>query len=295
MRDRLLNRKRKTGENYEALLTRHALERFLYRLSTSSFRNQFVLKGAYAFLVWEGDLHRPTRDIDFLGFGQPEQLEEAIREIASTEVPEDGVEFDPESVEARPIRDEDEYGGTRIKLDAGIGSAELRLQIDVGFGDAVTPAPEDISFPSLLDFPTPKVRSYPKAPVVAEKLHGLVVLGIANSRMKDFYDLWYLSQNFTFQGELLTEAIQATFDRRETSLPDSSPLSLSEAFAQDNQKQQQWSAFVQRTRLEEDVPDLQHVIDELGQFLLPPLEAASREKPLSAQWLPPGPWRSESA
>ncbi len=295
VRDRLLNRKRETGENYDALLTRYALERLLYRLGESPFRDQFVLKGAYAFLVWEGDLHRPTRDLDFLGYGRPEQLENAIQTIAAADVPSDGVDYDPESVEANPIRDEGEYGGTRVKLDARIGSAELRLQVDVGFGDVVTPEPEDISFPSLLDFPAPKIRSYPKAPVVAEKLHGLVVLGIANSRMKDFYDLWHLSQNFSFDGGLLTEAVEATFDRRSTAIPNEKPLSLSESFARDDQKQQQWSAFVRRTRFDEVVPDLEEVIGELERFLLPLLEASDAGETVNATWSPGGPWHPENS
>ena len=185
VRDRLLHRKRKTGENYEALLIRYALERLLYRLGQSDLRDQFVLKGAYSFLIWQGDLHRPTRDLDLLGYGSPEQLEEVFQRLCRMDdVPEDGVRFDAESVEVASIRDADAYGGMRVRLDATLGSAALRLQVDVGFGDAVVPPPEDTSFPTLLDFPAPEIRTYARPTVVAEKLHGLVTIGITNTRME---------------------------------------------------------------------------------------------------------------
>ena len=296
VRDRLLNRKRETGENYEALLTRYALERLLYRLSQSDLRDQFVLKGAYAFLIWQGNLHRPTRDLDLLGYGSPEQLETAFRQLCRMDdVPEDGVRFDPDSVEVQPIRDADEYGGMRVRLDAKLGSAELRLQVDVGFGDAVVPAPEDTSFPPLLDFPAPEVRAYSRSPVVAEKLHGLVTLGIANSRMKDFYDLWYLSREFSFEGPTLADAIQATFDRRETTLPASRPQALTDTFAGDDRKQRQWTAFLGRTQLENDDPDLTAVIDLLNRFLWPPLNASRRDRPFRRRWPPGGPWADSAS
>lgn len=296
VRDRLLNRKRETGENYEALLTRYALERLLYRLGQSDLREQFVLKGAYAFLIWQGDLHRPTRDLDLLGYGKPEMLEQVFRRLCEEEAgPEDGVRFDPNSVEVQPIRDADEYGGMRVRLDAALGSAELRLQVDVGFGDVVVPEPEDTSFPSLLDFPSPDVRAYSQPTVVAEKLHGLVTLGIANSRMKDFYDLWYLSREFSFQGPTLTEAIQSTFDRRETALPSSEPQALTDTFADDEQKQRQWSAFLNRTQLETEDPDLGAVIGQLNRFLWPPLNACREGRVLHHRWPPGGSWTDESS
>ena len=291
VRDRLLHRKRETGENYEALLTRFAIERLLYRLGQSDHREQFVLKGAYAFLIWQGNLHRPTRDLDLLGYGSPDQLETVFRQLCRMDDEfEDGVGFDPESVEAEPIRDADEYGGIRVRLDATLGSAELRLQIDVGFGDTVSPAPEEVVFPSLLDFPEPEIRSYPRPSVVAEKLHGLVTLGIANSRMKDFFDLWYLSRNFSFKGSSLTRAIGSTFARRETELPASPPDALTTAFARDEQKQQQWSAFLRRTRLDTSEPDLVEVIEKIKSFLWPPLSAAEEKPGFDQEWLPGGPW-----
>lgn len=291
VRDRLLNRTRETGENYEALLVRYALERLLYRLGQSDLRDQFVLKGAYSFLIWQGDLHRPTRDLDLLGYGSPEQLEGIFRRLCRMDdVPEDGVRFDAESVEVTPIRNADEYGGIRVRLDATIGSAELRLQVDVGFGDAVVPPPEDTSFPVLLDFPAPEIRTYPRPTVVAEKVHGLVTLGITNTRMKDFYDLWYLGRTFDFEGPVLVDAIQSTFERRETDVPASRPPALSEAFADDGRKRRQWDAFLDRTRLESAETDLTAVIEHLEAFLWPPLQASGKDAAYRKHWPPGGPW-----
>jgi predicted nucleotidyltransferase component of viral defense system len=291
VRDRLLSRKRETGENYEALLVRYALERLLYRLGQSDLRDQFVLKGAYSFLIWQGDLHRPTRDLDLLGYGSPEHLEEVFQRLCRMDdVPEDGVRFDAESVEVASIRDADAYGGMRVRLDATLGSAALRLQVDVGFGDAVVPPPEDTSFPTLLDFPAPEIRTYARPTVVAEKLHGLVTLGITNTRMKDFYDLWYLSRTFGFEGSVLVDAIRSTFRRRETGPPASRPQALSETFAEDEQKQQQWAAFLDRTRLESTDPGLTTVIDQLGLFLWPPLQASGTDSTYRKHWPPGGPW-----
>lgn len=291
VRDRLLNRKRETGENYESLLVRYALERLLYRLGQSDLRDRFVLKGAYAFLIWQDDLHRPTRDLDLLGYGTPEQLEEAFRRLCLMDkVPEDGIRFDAESVEALPVRDADDYEGMRIHLDAMLGSAELRLQVDVGYGDIVVPSPKDTVFPSLLDFPAPDVQAYPRPTVVAEKLHGLVTLGIANTRMKDFYDLWYLSNTSSFEGPTLVKAIQSTFERRKTAVPSSRPIALSNAFMEDERKEQQWSAFLDRTRLESPEPSLKTVIEQLARFLCPPLKASREDSTFQSDWPTGGPW-----
>jgi hypothetical protein len=165
----------------------------------------------------------------------------------------------------------------------------------VGFGDAVVPAPEDTSFPSLLDFPAPEVRAYSRPTVVAEKLHGLVTLGIANSRMKDFYDPWYLSREFSFEGPTLADAIQAAFDRRETTLPASRPQALADTFAGDDRKQRQWTAFLGRTQLENDDPDLTAVIDLLNRFLWPPMNASRRGRPFRRRWRPGGPWADSAS
>ncbi len=290
IRDRLLNRARETGESHQALLTRYALERLLYRIGASEVEEQFVLKGAYAFLVWQQDLHRPTKDLDLLGYGDPDELEVLLRRVCEVEVQDDGVSFDPDSVSAGPIRDQEEYDGMRVTIEASIGSAELQLQVDIGFGDVVVPDPQVAEIPTLLDLPAAKLRTYPRETVVAEKLHGMVMFGIANSRMKDFYDIWYLCSQFPFEGASLTEAIEATFSRRETEIPTELPLALADEFANDAQKQTQWASFESRTQLEVFDADFESVIAQLRSFLWPPLRQAGQSAPFEKHWPPEGPW-----
>ncbi|WP_022836389.1 nucleotidyl transferase AbiEii/AbiGii toxin family protein [Salisaeta longa] len=294
VRDRLLNRSRESGESHQALLTRFALERLLYRIGASDVEDQFVLKGAYAFLVWQNDLHRPTKDLDLLGYGDPAQLEAIFQAVCQVDVPDDGVSFDPDSVEVAAIRDQETYGGVRVTLNAYVGNAHLPLQIDVGFGDAVHPTPQTTTFPTLLNFPAATLRTYPRETVIAEKLHGMVVFGIANSRMKDFYDVWYLSRTFAFDGSTLTKAIDATFECRATGLPERTPSALTEDFARDDRKQTQWKAFGKRTRLQAFEEDLRPVIDQIRRFLYRPLASLRTGDPFNQHWSPEGPWKPRS-
>ena len=238
MRARLLNRARADKADYQILLTRYAIERFLYRLSVSDQRERFVLKGAMLFAIWQDDPFRPTRDLDLLGHGDPgpAMVATAIRSICSVDVPDDGVVFDVAGVEAAPIRGEDEYPGVRVRTGATIAGARLRIQIDVGFGDVITPGAIEIEYPTLLDLPAPILRAYPLETVVAEKAEAIVSLGIGNTRMKDFHDLWMIAQTFTFEFGTLTDAIQQTFERRRTSLPEQLPVGLSEHFALEREK-----------------------------------------------------------
>lgn len=293
VRQRLLNRAREEGEDFQRLLVRYALERLLHRVNLSDWHDRFVLKGAFTFLLWEGTLHRPTRDLDLMGYGSPEPraVEDVFRAIVNIdEEPDDGLRFDPSSVTAAPIREQAEYDGIRVKLMAHLGSARIPLQIDVGFGDAITPDPESATFPALLEFPAPQVRIYPRESVVAEKLHGMVRFGIATSRMKDFYDIRHLAQRFAFEGPALTAAITATFERRETPIPEKAPQALTPTFADDAGKRQQWTAFLRRTGLAEETLDLSAVIDTLRDFLLPPLSACARSQAFDREWQPGGPW-----
>jgi predicted nucleotidyltransferase component of viral defense system len=286
---RLLRLARERGESLEYLLMRFATERFLYRLSRSAVRDRFVLKGATLFAAWEGDVHRATRDVDLLKFGEnaPDAVVEAVRAMATTGVEPDGLAFDPATVRAEPIREGQEYGGVRVTLLAHLGRARVRVQVDVGFGDAVTPGVEEVELPPLLDFPAPRLMGYPRETVVAEKLQAMVALGMANSRMKDFYDLWHLARTFPFDGPTLTAAVAATFERRGTPVPAGPPLALTVAFAADAAKRAQWAAFVRRSGLE--APMLEAVVEELGRFLLPVLEAARGGAPVEGKWSPGGP------
>ncbi len=213
---RLAQRRTKTGEDYNVLLVRFTLERLLYRLSISKHREQFVLKGAMLFALWEPEMHRATRDLDLLGFGQstPERLADIFKELCNLEVEADGVVFDSRSVGCEDIRAQDEYAGIRVKLRATVGKAVVPLQVDVGFGDALPVAPEEITFPVMLGMAAPKLRAYSRETVVAEKLEAIVKLGMLNSRFKDYFDLHYLAQKFPFDGVLLAKSIAGTFARR---------------------------------------------------------------------------------
>lgn len=291
VRQRLLNRARAEGDDFQVLLTRYVLERFLYRLGRSEHRDQFVVKGAMLFVLWEGDLHRTTRDLDLLGSGPSgiADVERAVRDVLTTEVEDDGVSFAPETVRGDLVREEQEYEGVRVTAEARVGNARVRLKLDVGFGDAVTPEAEEATFPTLLGGPPPVLRAYPKETVVAEKLQAMVVLGILNSRMKDFYDLWHLARHDAFDGATLAEAVRATFERRGTPVPSAAPLALTDGFAGDRGKQTQWRAFVRRGRLSEDVT-LTEVVAVLHSFLLPVLGAARDGARLDERWEPGGPW-----
>lgn len=294
VRQRLLSRARETGEDYQTLLTRYALERLLFRLGHSSKGKRFVLKGAYAFLIWQGESHRQTRDLDLLGYGAPEssRLEDLFRHLCAADVPDDGVLFETSSVAAAPIREQTEYGGIRLTLTARIDTARLPLQVDVGFGDAVTPAPLVEIFPALLEFPAPQVRAYPRETVIAEKLHAIVQFGIASSRMRDYYDLWYLSRRFAFEGPALTDAIAATFERRSTPLPSALPQGLTAAFGEDARKKQQWRAFRKNSYLAAEAPSLASAVEALGAFLGPPLEVLGAGHSLDARWPAGGLWKA---
>lgn len=276
VRQRLLGRARERGEEYQLLLERYVQERFLYRLERSRYGSEFVLKGATLFIVWQGERHRITRDLDFLGEGAPtaERLRERIEAACRIEVQEDGVRFQTGTVEIGSIRDDQEYEGLRARVEAYVGSARIRLQIDVGFGDAVWPEPNPEAFPVLLeDFEAPRPRMYPKEAVVSEKFQAMIDLGMANSRMKDFYDVWVLSERFAFDGTTLAEAMRRTFERRRTPIPSAVPLALSDEFATDGTKQRQWRAFTRKGRLGVSNLELSEVVRRIRPYLMAPAKS----------------------
>lgn len=251
VRARLKQRADAKRQDFNLMLTRYGLERLLYRLSVSPHAANYLLKGALLFSLWYDQPHRPTRDADLLGFG-PDDIGTAVsafREICQIEV-DDGIAFDAASVRGSVIRKEAGYGGVRIDLLAKLDGARLALQVDIGFGDAVTPAPETVSYPVLLeDLPAPQLRAYPKYTVVAEKFHAVCLLGMANTRMKDYFDLWVLLTEGALEAAELRRAVDATFARRRLLVPSTVPSGLSDAFALDPAKQGQWAAFLQRNRL----------------------------------------------
>ena len=282
----LAQRRAKTGEDYNVLLVRFTLERLLYRLSRSSHREQFILKGAMLFALWEPALHRVTRDLDLLGFGHPapERLTEIFQELCRLEVEADGVDFDPRSVVCEDIRAQDEYAGIRVKLRANLGKAVVPLQVDVGFGDAQFVAPEEITFPVMLGMAAPRLRAYSRETVVAEKLEAIVKLGMLNTRFKDYFDLYYLARKFSFAGESLAQSISATFKRRGAAFPAGLPAGLTPLFGSDPAKIRGWQAFWSKTGPKDDMPTLAAIIELLVEFLERPLDAAANGKPLAATW-----------
>jgi predicted nucleotidyltransferase component of viral defense system len=257
------------------VLTRYAVERFLYRLSRSAHAERFVLKGALLLLVWLGETLRPTRDTDLLGFGDlsDDALVAMFREVCAVEVEPDAADFLPDTLGVAPIREDDAYGGRRVTLQARVGAARLTVQLDIGIGDAVTPGLQWLEYPSLLEeLPRPRLRAYPRETVLAEKLHAMVFLGVRTSRMKDYFDVYALLREDAMDATQLARAIAATFARRRTALPEAVPGALTDRFAEDETKQAQWQAFLGRNRIEG--PTLQEVVAEIRTRLAAPLAAA---------------------
>lgn len=278
IRARLLARAKDRGEDFSLVLNRYAIERFLYRLSISSVRDAFVLKGALLFDLWFDVPHRATRDADFLGFGaeDTDALRKSLREVCSIEA-DDGLEFDAGFISVESIREQANYGGLRARLVGRLGSARCTVQIDVGYGDAITPAAEEAVCPTLLEgFPAPRLRVYPRATAMAEKLEAIVSLGMANSGMKDYFDLLALVEEGKVVQKDVAPAIAATFRRRDTTIPDDLPVGLSEEFARDPAKLAQWRAFLGKNRLE--APVLETVVTELQRYFALPLAQARQRQ-----------------
>lgn len=270
VRQRLLNLAHARSQPMDLLLTRYALERLLHRLSLSPHRKRFVLKGAMLLVTWFDEPHRATRDVDLLGFGDATEaaLLTTFREIMAIEA-EDGIHFDLKNLRIEAIREELDYGGSRLRTTATLAGARIPITVDIGFGDAVAPGTEDVNLPVLLDMPSPHLRTYPPETVIAEKVHAMVALGRANSRMKDYYDVWMLTSTFDLDPDRMRQAITATFARRNTAVPNQVPDGLGDAFADDPAKQRQWRAFVQN--LSGQAPDLAQVVAGLRRRLMPVL------------------------
>lgn len=275
VRARLLNVAKAQSVDFNQMLVRFALERILYRLAQSQHAERFLLKGALLFSLWYDIPHRATRDADLLGFGasDPEGVANTFREIAAIVV-DDGIVFDPSSVTVEEIRKEAGYGGVRVLILGELANARCRTQIDVGFGDAVTPAPVQSVYPVLLDdLPAPKLRTYPTYTVVAEKLHAIALLGMTNSRLKDYFDLSVLMEREALDTDLLVKAIQATFERRGMAIPEALPMGLSDEFAHDPTRQSLWLAFLRKNELAPE--PLPIVVARLRSTLEPVLKRAA--------------------
>lgn len=290
VRDRLVARARSRRENAQLLMTRYAIERLLYRLSRSQHRDRFILKGAMLFSLWADAPYRATGDLDLLGAGEnaPDKLASIFQEIFAVDVEDDGILFQPDTLRAAAARAEDEYAGVRIDFLAELAGARLPMHIDIGFGDAVTPAPVDIRYPSMLVQPIAELRAYPPETVVAEKFQAMVALDMINTRLKDFYDLWVIANAFEFDGTVLARAIAATFERRQTKVPAQIPAALTAAYA--DERQGQWAAFLRRTEIAlapDPFPDVQAQIEHL---VMPPAVALASGAGFEGRWHPGGPW-----
>lgn len=275
VRARLLNVAKAQGVDFNQVLVRFALERILYRLSQSQHADRFLLKGALLFTLWYDMPHRATRDADLLGFGPSDlaSVAETFRDIAAVAV-DDGIVFDPASVTVEEIRKEAGYGGVRVIIAGELAKARCKTQIDVGFGDAVTPAPVDSVYPVLLnDLPAPRLRTYPTYTVIAEKLHAIALLGMTNSRLKDYFDLSVLLERETLDTDLLVRAIKATFERRAMPVPDAVPIGLTDEFANDSSRQSLWLAFLKKNELPSE--SLPAIVDRLQSALATALNRAA--------------------
>jgi len=290
---RLLNLAKRTGDDYQVLLTCFCFERFLYRLGVSSVKERFVLKGAMLLRLWSDRPYRATRDLDLLrrGDGSFDTIRADLETICGVEVGPDAVVFDPASIRIEPIRAEDEYGGTRVILPARSGNIRLSLQIDIGVGDAVWPPAQPRAYPALLEFPAPTVLAYPPEAAIAEKLEAIIVLGDRNSRIRDFFDLQYLANAFQFDRETLVDAVRRTFARRQTPLPTEDPVGLTSTYWENASRGPQVRAFARRAGLAVPQDPGGGILGILRPFLLPVLGDLQRGEPTKGKWLPGGPWR----
>lgn len=287
---RLLNWATEHHADPNETMLRYVLERFLYRLSQSAHTDAFMLKGATLFAVWEDEPHRPTRDIDLLGLGEDsaERLRQVFADVCNVRVANDGVVLDSRSVTIADIRGGQAFGGKRVLIDCKLGNARQRVQIDVGFGDALARPGEPTCLPVLLDFPAPRLLAYPVAAVIAEKLHAMVEHGMVTSRMKDIYDIGALAERLDFDGVELAAAIRATFESRGQQ-PGVVPPAVTEAFAGDAGAVARWGAFMRRNRL--GSLDLVTAVERARAFLLEPLTALREGESFAKQWPSGGPWR----
>lgn len=289
---RLVNMARSRRNDVNLLLTRFTLERFLYRLSRSPYAESFVLKGAMLFFVWTGANARPTRDVDLLAKveADPAIVRRIFEEICQTQVENDGLEFRAQLIDIETIQALRQFGGFRVTVPALLGRIRLRTQIDLGFGDAVTPAPKRLSYPTLLDFPAPELAAYPMETVIAEKLEAILKLGTLNTRIKDYYDLLVLARTFAFNGQELASALTATCHARGTDIPQGIPDGLTDAFANDTAARNRWTAYLKRNDLPQD-PEWPQAVVAIREFVMAPLHGTVRG--FRASWPPGGPWQEE--
>lgn len=294
---RLLNAAKGANRPFNEVVQYYALERWLYRLAQSEYNDRFVLKGALMLLVWKTPVSRPTRDIDLLGriSNDPEAIRKVVASVCKVAVEDDGMIFDASTVTSERISEDGEYEGVRARFKAFLGKTTLPMQIDIGFGDVVTPEPVRIDYPTILGQPAPQLAAYNRETAIAEKFQAMVNLGTLNSRMKDFFDVMLLSREHDFSGAQLAEAIEHTFSKRSTEI-DSGAVCFTNKFAEEPTKKVQWSAFLRRSLLKgTDIPnEFSPVVKHVRTFLQPIAVALTKKQAFELQWKAGGPWRNPS-
>lgn len=289
---RIINLARAQNADANLIFTRYGLERFLYRLSLSPHADSFVLKGAMLFFVWTGTASRPTRDLDLLAHlaPEPEEIRRVFQNICLTAVEDDALEFQAAAMQIEVTQGLRRFGGFRVTIPALLGKVRLQVQVDLGFGDTVTPAPKRITYPTLLDQPAPQLAAYHMETVIAEKTEAIVKLGLTNTRTKDYFDLLALSRNFAFTGSDLAASLAATFRTRDTPIPADIPPGLTDGFATDATARTRWQTFLRRNALAGD-PDWPEAVATVRAFVLPPLHAVGQAQAFTQMWPVSGPWR----
>jgi hypothetical protein len=270
VRQRLLNYAKTNNRPFAEVLQYYAMERFLYRLSVSPHASKFLLKGALLLTAWRAPMSRPTMDIDLLGrtSNEVDDIVNLLKEVAQVDVPDDGINFDLDSFAGSVIREDADYSGVRTVFTGHLNAARVTMQIDIGFGDVVTPEPERLAYPTILDFPAPALLGYTRETVIAEKLEALVQLRMLNSRMKDYFDIWILLRHPELDLIVLRAAIERTFKNRKMEI-DATPVGLSPQFGTDSAKQTQWRAFLKRSALKDAPDQLSVVVEELRAYFEP--------------------------
>jgi len=289
---RLKNKAKETNRPFAEILQYYGMERFLYRFSKSKYADKFVLKGALLFAVWQIPDRRTTLDIDFLARFDNEvaTIEKVMKDVCDTSVDLDGLNFDPQTVIGMKIKEDADYEGVRVKFTGFLDRAEIPMQIDVGFGDIVYPKTRVIDYPAILDFPKPRLNGYPQESVISEKFEAMIKLGLLNSRMKDFYDIWLMTRQFEFKGANIASAIKKTFNNRKTEIPNKKPLFADEIYDEKSDRQTLWSAFLKKGDIQNAPETLSTTAKEIERFLIEPIMALNDNVTFDKTWKQPKGW-----
>lgn len=293
VRGRLQDKARKTNRPFAEILQYYGMERFLYRFSQSKYAKSFILKGALMFTVWDVPQRRTTVDIDFLARfdNQIKKIEQVMRDVCAVKTPSDGLIFDAKTVKGQRIKEDTDYEGVRVNFLGFLEKSKIPMQIDIGFGDVVTPKPSEVDYPTILDFPAPHLKGYTFETVVAEKFEAMIKLGTLNSRMKDFYDVWLMTRQFNFEGKKLAAAIKATFENRVTPLPSGKPIFAAGIYSEQSVQTIMWKAFLKNNPIKGAPDSFKAIVYAVEEFLTKPVAAITSGKELSSSWQAPGPWK----